>query len=58
MSSKLRPQGTVSNQKHDILFSRFNVNYNDLEARYRKGSILVREPVSRLSIAGVEREAC
>ncbi|KAH8118188.1 tRNAHis guanylyltransferase [Phellopilus nigrolimitatus] len=36
-------RGTVSNQKHEILFSRFGVNYNGIPARYRKGSILVRE---------------
>ncbi|PAV16487.1 tRNAHis guanylyltransferase [Pyrrhoderma noxium] len=36
-------RGTVSSQKHEILFSRFGINYNTLPARYRKGSILVRE---------------
>ncbi|KZV74601.1 tRNAHis guanylyltransferase [Peniophora sp. CONT] len=44
-------KGTVSNQKHDILFSRFNVNYNELDARYRKGSILVREPIPEAKVA-------
>ncbi|KAI1797195.1 tRNAHis guanylyltransferase [Ganoderma leucocontextum] len=39
-------RGTVSSQKHEMLFSRFGVNYNDLPARFRKGSILVREEVS------------
>lgn len=43
-------RGTVSSQKHEMLFSRFGVNYNDLPARFRKGSILVREEV----VMGVE----
>ena len=38
-------QGTVSSQKHEILFSRFGINYNNLDARFRKGSILAREVV-------------
>ncbi|KAJ3534522.1 hypothetical protein NMY22_g6887 [Coprinellus aureogranulatus] len=36
-------RGTFSKDKHEILFSRFNINYNQLDARYRKGSVLVRE---------------
>lgn len=39
------PQGTVSKQKHEILFSRFQMNYNQVDQRYRKGSVLVREEV-------------
>ncbi|KAI0749384.1 tRNAHis guanylyltransferase [Daedaleopsis nitida] len=39
-------RGTVSSQKHEILFSRFGVNYNELPARFRKGSVLVREEVN------------
>ncbi|KAJ6615867.1 Thg1 C terminal domain-containing protein [Mycena sp. CBHHK59/15] len=39
-------KGTVSKQKHEILFSRFNINYNTLDARYRKGSTLVREEIA------------
>ena len=35
----------MSSQKHEMLFSRFGINYNDLPARFRKGSILVREEV-------------
>ncbi|KAJ7140076.1 Thg1 C terminal domain-containing protein [Mycena crocata] len=38
-------KGTVSKQKHEILFSRFKINYNTLDPRFRKGSILVREQV-------------
>lgn len=36
-------QGTFSKDKHEILFSRFEINYNQLDARFRKGSVLVRE---------------
>ncbi|KAF6764247.1 Thg1 C terminal domain-containing protein [Ephemerocybe angulata] len=36
-------RGTFSKDKHEILYSRFKINYNQLDARYRKGSILVRE---------------
>lgn len=35
--------GTDSKNKNELLFSRFNINYNTLPARYRKGSVLVRE---------------
>ncbi|KAG5636225.1 hypothetical protein H0H81_008732 [Sphagnurus paluster] len=38
-------RGTVSKEKHEILFSRFQVNYNQIDERYRKGSILVREEI-------------
>ncbi|KAH0833461.1 tRNAHis guanylyltransferase [Lanmaoa asiatica] len=38
-----KPIGTVSAQKHEILFQRFKINYNDISARFRKGSVVVRE---------------
>ncbi|KAF8963161.1 tRNAHis guanylyltransferase [Flammula alnicola] len=31
--------------KHEILYSRFGINYNELDARFRKGSVLVREEI-------------
>lgn len=37
--------GTFSSDKNEILFSRFGVNYNNLPAMYRKGTILVRKNV-------------
>ncbi|KAI0649201.1 tRNAHis guanylyltransferase [Trametes meyenii] len=40
-------RGTVSSQKHEILFSRFDINYNELPAQFRKGSVLVRSEVPR-----------
>ncbi|KDQ59148.1 hypothetical protein JAAARDRAFT_154422 [Jaapia argillacea MUCL 33604] len=36
-------RGTMASQKHELLFSRFGINYNDLPSRYRKGSVLLRE---------------
>ncbi|KAF8071548.1 Thg1 C terminal domain-containing protein [Lyophyllum atratum] len=39
-------RGTISKEKHEILFTRFQVNYNQIDERYRKGSVLVREEIS------------
>jgi len=36
-------KGTLSKHKHEILFSRFQINYNRIDERYRKGSVLTRE---------------
>ncbi|KAF7317260.1 Histidine tRNA guanylyltransferase [Mycena chlorophos] len=36
-------KGTQSKDKHELLFSRFNINYNSIDARFRKGSVLVRD---------------
>ncbi|KAJ7625024.1 Thg1 C terminal domain-containing protein [Mycena polygramma] len=44
-------KGTVSKEKNEILFSRFQVNYNTLDARFRKGSTLIREELSEEPIA-------
>ncbi|PFH51098.1 hypothetical protein AMATHDRAFT_143378 [Amanita thiersii Skay4041] len=41
-------RGTVSKEKHEILFSRFKINYNDIDERFKKGSVLVREEVKNL----------
>ncbi|KAF9456567.1 Thg1 C terminal domain-containing protein [Collybia nuda] len=38
-------RGTVSKEKHEILFSRFNINYNQLNEQFKKGSVLVREEI-------------
>ena len=35
----------MSKTKHELLFSRFGLNYNDVPERYRKGSVLVRDEV-------------
>ncbi|RXW13088.1 hypothetical protein EST38_g12764 [Candolleomyces aberdarensis] len=39
-------RGTFAKDKHEILFSRFKINYNQLDPRFRKGSVLVREEVA------------
>jgi tRNA(His) guanylyltransferase len=36
------PQGTFSNDKNELLFSRFKINYNNLPEDFKKGSVLVR----------------
>lgn len=35
--------GTISNQKQELLWSRFGINYNSLPEMFRKGSILLWE---------------
>ncbi|TCD65247.1 tRNA-His guanylyltransferase [Steccherinum ochraceum] len=39
-------KGTMSKEKNEILYSRFEINYNKLPDRHRKGSILVREQIA------------
>ncbi|KAJ6638986.1 putative tRNA(His) guanylyltransferase [Pseudolycoriella hygida] len=38
-------RGTVSGEKNELLFSKFGINYNNLPAMYRKGTILLRKKV-------------
>ena len=35
--------GTFSNDKNELLFSRFGINYNDEDAIWRKGSVVFRD---------------
>lgn len=35
-------QGTIASKKNEILFSEFNINYNDEANMFKKGSILYR----------------
>ncbi|KAJ2632326.1 tRNA-His guanylyltransferase, partial [Coemansia sp. RSA 1694] len=37
--------GTLSGDKHELLFSEFGVNYNNEQEIFKKGSVLVRELV-------------
>jgi len=37
------PQGTLSGDKNELLFSKFSINYNNLPQWHRKGSILIWE---------------
>ncbi|GJE88705.1 tRNAHis guanylyltransferase [Phanerochaete sordida] len=50
-------RGTVSKEKHELLFSRFGVNYNTIPERYRKGSVLVREEVAGHEPSGTAESA-
>jgi len=45
-------RGTVAAQKHDILFTRFEINYIALPERFRKGSVLVRDEVTCMTRVG------
>uniref|UniRef100_A0A336LT21 tRNA(His) guanylyltransferase n=1 Tax=Culicoides sonorensis TaxID=179676 RepID=A0A336LT21_CULSO len=40
---KLR--GTISSEKHELLFSQFGINYNDLDIMFKKGTILIKKQV-------------
>ena len=35
-------KGTLSNDKNEILFSQFNINYNNQPEVYKKGSLVIR----------------
>eukprot|EP00158_Paraphelidium_tribonemae_P008748 Partr_v1_DN28669_c0_g1_i3_m50117 putative tRNA-histidine guanylyltransferase 1-like (S. cerevisiae) len=42
--------GTLSGDKNEILFQQFGINYNNLPAIYRKGSILTRDQVTEQEV--------
>lgn len=44
--SELHLRGTVSSDKNELLFSEFGINYNNLPAIYRKGTILVNKVIN------------
>ena len=44
VAAQERLKGTVSSDKHSILFSECGINYNNEEAIYRKGSVIIRRP--------------
>ena len=39
-------KGTLSSDKNELLFSEFNLNYNNESAMFKKGSILIRQKYS------------
>ncbi|CAI9734684.1 probable tRNA(His) guanylyltransferase [Octopus vulgaris] len=41
--SQARLKGTLSSDKNEMLFTEFNINYNNLPEIYRKGTILIRQ---------------
>lgn len=47
----------MSSDKNEILFSRFNINYAKLPEMYRKGSVIVHDPVSLASVTPFLRES-
>ncbi|KAK9477985.1 Thg1p [Lipomyces japonicus] len=48
--------GSVSSDKHDILFLDFQINYNNEPEIFKKGTLLVREPiVTSKNSSGEER---
>ena len=40
----------MSSDKNEILFSEFDINYNNLPQMYRKGSVLVWDKVNILGM--------
>ena len=52
--------GTVSADKHDILFNRFGINYNNEPLMYRRGSLYIRTyPTSHEpAVASTDAAAC
>ncbi|QRW26057.1 tRNA(His) guanylyltransferase [Rhizoctonia solani] len=43
--AETRLKGTLSKDKHEILFSNYGINYNGLPETIKKGSVLVREVI-------------
>ncbi|KAI7872994.1 Thg1 C terminal domain-containing protein [Spinellus fusiger] len=44
-------RGTFSKDKHEILFSQYNINYNTIENIYKKGSTILRKKTQVTSIS-------
>nr|XP_019563226.2 probable tRNA(His) guanylyltransferase [Aedes albopictus] len=44
--AETRLRKTLSSDKNEILFSEFNINYNNEPAMYRKGTVLLRKKVT------------
>ncbi|KAI8148261.1 Thg1 C terminal domain-containing protein [Fennellomyces sp. T-0311] len=44
-------RGTFSKDKHEILFSKHNINYNKIEPIYKKGSVIIRQKTNVTSIS-------
>jgi tRNA(His) guanylyltransferase len=42
--SSLQEQARFAADKNEMLFSRFQINYNNLPAMFRRGTILIRKP--------------
>ncbi|KAI7904681.1 tRNA-histidine guanylyltransferase 1 [Cokeromyces recurvatus] len=46
-----RLRGTFSKDKHEILFTQFSINYNNIEPIYKKGSTIIRKKTEVTSIS-------
>ena len=44
--AELKLRHTNSSDKNELLFTAFNINYNNIDAMFRKGSVLIRLPQS------------
>lgn len=51
-----RLSGTVSSDKHDIMFLEYGINYNNELEQFKKGTILVPNPNDRSSIDSYHRD--
>jgi tRNA(His) 5'-end guanylyltransferase len=51
-------QGTTADVKNNLLFEKFNINYNNLPQIFRKGSIVYRKQVRVLLDAPILTKAC
>ena len=58
--AQLRLKGTVSGDKNEILFSEFNINYNNEPEQFRKGTTIIKKkiqiPIERLGSAEIDSE--
>lgn len=45
VEAETRLKGTVSKDKNEILFSQFDINYNNLPQVYRKGTVLLKTKI-------------
>nr|XP_014698205.2 probable tRNA(His) guanylyltransferase isoform X1 [Equus asinus] len=52
-----RLQGTLAADKNEILFSEFNINYNDEPLMYRKGTVLIWQKVGEVTTKEVKLPA-
>ncbi|XP_077182531.1 putative tRNA(His) guanylyltransferase isoform X4 [Paroedura picta] len=48
VEAQKRLQGTLAGDKNEILFSEFNINYNNEPLMYRKGTVLVWQKVNQV----------
>ncbi|XP_065705130.1 probable tRNA(His) guanylyltransferase isoform X2 [Patagioenas fasciata] len=48
MQAQERLQGTLAGDKNEILFSEFNINYNNEPLMYRKGTVLIWQKINEV----------